>query len=326
MKQQLRIGSNSINVKGQSFGRAYLLVQGVGTTTLVNTDFNLTNLRIRIDLQQADVKESTSFNAVGPLAKGYLDYSNPQYFADLGLATTGQTLRGKLLTGSTTQCTFAVPLLDGGYILRGDDNINFVIDVLPSFFTANSTNASSVNLVIESANNIEQTDINLPVYEPITNDRQSPAYTYDACSEIALINAVSNYSFATEPFTSIDIRSKHVNDSFDMYTLSDKRSDEIDQVGGSGVFNGSTKIFYVEPDTLEQVQCNLNITTTNVTIGSQFLYVRKTLMSTQLSARSIAHQGKIQARKLQARGITPQGLEYIKKANKMASLVRHRNK
>lgn len=315
MKQQLRIGSNSINVKGQSFGRAYLLIQGVGTSTLVNTDFLLSNLRIRIDLAQADVKDSTSFNAVGPLAKGVFDYANGSYFTDLGLANNGQSLRGKLLAGSTTQCTFAIPLLDGGYILRGEDSINFIIDVLPTFFTANSTNASSVNLVIESANDIQQTDINLPVYEPITNDRQSPAYTYDACSEIALINAVANYTFATEPFTSIDVRSKHVNDSFDMYTLSDKRLDDIDQ---TAIF-GSSKIFYVEPSTLEQVQCNLNITTANVTIGSQFLYVRKTLMSTQLSARSIAHQNKIESRKLNSRGISPQALDYIHKAGRFSN-------
>jgi hypothetical protein len=320
MKQQLRIGSNSIAVKGQSFGRAYLLVQGVGAAALVNTDFLLSNLRIRIDLSQADVKDSTSFNAVGPLAKGVFDYANGSYFTDLGLANNGQSLRGKLLAGSTTQCTFAIPLLDGGYILRGEDCINFIIDVLPTFFTANTTNASSVNLVIESANDIQQTDINLPVYEPITNDRQSPAYTYDACSEIALINAVANYTFASEPFTSIDVRSKHVNDSFDMYTLSDKRLDDIDQ---TAIF-GSSKIFYVEPSTLEQVQCNLNITTANVTIGSQFLYVRKTLMSTQLSVRSIAHQNKIQSRKLNSRGISPKSLDYIHKAGRHANM-KHRD-
>ena len=316
MKQQLRIGSNSVSVKGQSFGRAYLLIQGVGAAALVNTDFLLSNLRIRIDLAQADIKDSTSFNAVGPLAKGVFDYANGSYFTDLGLANNGQSLRGKLLAGSTTQSTFAIPLLDGGYILRGEDSINFIIDVLPTFFTANSTNASSVNLVIESANDIEQTDINLPVYEPITNDRQSPAYTYDACSEIALINAVANYTFATEPFTSIDVRSKHVNDSFDMYTLSDKRLDDIDQ---TAIF-GSSKIFYVEPSTLEQVQCNLNITTANVTIGSQFLYVRKTLMSSQLSARSIAHQNKIQSRKLNSRGISPKTLDFINKAGRFANI------
>ena len=37
MKQQLRIGSNPIVISGQSFGRAYLLVQGVGAAALVNT-------------------------------------------------------------------------------------------------------------------------------------------------------------------------------------------------------------------------------------------------------------------------------------------------
>jgi hypothetical protein len=321
MKQQLRTGSNSILVKGQSFGRAYLLIQGVGAGNLVAADFSLANLRIRIDLNQADLKDSTSFNAVGPVAKGVLDYANPSFATDMGFSANGQTCRGKLLPNSTTQSTFSVPLLDGGYILRGEDSINFIIEILPGFYTTNSSASSSVNLVIESANSIEQIDINLPVYEPITNDRQSPAYTYDACSEIALINSVVPFSFSAEPFTSIDVRSKHVNDSFDSLTLADKRLDDIPQTA----LIGSSKIFYVEPDTLEQVQCNLNITTGNVTIGSQFLYVRKTLMSSQLTARSISHQNKIESRKLNSRGITPQGLDYIKKAGKMASYRNSKN-
>ena len=316
MKQQLRIGSNSIKIQGQSFGQAYLLIQGVGTTTLLLSDFLLSNLRIRIDLNQADVKESTSFNAVGPVAKSCFDAVHPSFVTDMAFSTNGQTCRGKLLANSTVASTFRVPLLDGGYILRGDDNINFVIDILPGFLTSNSTN-STVNLVIESANDIEQVDINLPVYEPITTDRQSPGYNYDACSEIMLLNAVngSNYIFANDPFNSIDVRSKHVSDYFDSNTLADKRSFDTDQSANLG----SSLIYSVEPSTLENVAINLSINTIPVTAGSQFLYVRRTYFSSQVSARSISHQNKVSSRKLTTRGITPQSLEYIKKASKMAS-------
>jgi len=316
MKQQLRVGSNSIKIQGQSFGKAYLLIQGVAPTTLVAADFNLTNLRIRIDLNQADIKESTSFNAVGPVAKSCFDAVHPSFITDMSFGTTGQTCRGKLLYGSTAASTFRVPLLDGGYILRGDDNINFVIDILPNFLTTNS-NLSTVNLVIESANDIEQIDINLPVYEPITTDRQSPAYSYDACSEIMLVNAIngSNYSFSGDPFNSIDIRSKHVSDYFDSNTLADKRCFDTDQSANLG----TSLIYDVEPSTLENVSANLSINTSGVTAGSQFLYVRRTFFSSQVSARSISHQNKVSSRKLSSRGITPQSLEYIRKASKMAS-------
>ena len=310
MKQQLRIGTNSINLKGQAFGQAYLLVQGVGAAALTNVDFLLSNLRIRIDLQQSNLKDSTSFNAVGPLHKGSIEYQNPNYLTDLGLAVTGQTLRGKLLSGSTTQSTFTVPLLYGGYILRDEDYINFVIEVLPSFFSANSSNASSVNLVIESDNDIEQADVNLPVYEPITTDRQSPAFSYDSCSEVSLINAVTNYTFATDPFNSIEVRSKHLSDTLDSFTLFDKRLNQCTQTA----INGSTQVYNFEPSTIDSVQINLNIVTANVTSGSQFLFISKTLFSPILAVKAIAHAEKVQNRKMMVRGITQKLLnQFVKK-------------
>jgi hypothetical protein len=310
MKQQLRIGTNSINLKGQAFGQAYLLVQGVGTAALTNVDFLLSNLRIRIDLQQSNLKDSTSFNAVGPLHKGAIEYQNPNYLTDLGLAVSGQTLRGKLLSGSTTQSTFTIPLLNGGYILRDEDYINFVIEVLPSFFSANSSNASSVNLVIESDNDIEQADVNLPVYEPITTDRQSPAFSYDSCSEVSLINAVTNYTFATDPFNSIEVRSKHLADTLDSFTLFDKRLSQSTQTA----VNGSTQVYNFEPSTIDSVQVNLNIVTANVTSGSQFLFISKTLFSPILAVKAIAHAEKVQNRKMMVRGITQKLInQFVKK-------------
>lgn len=300
MKQQLRIGTNTINLKGQAFGTAYLLVQGVGTAALTNVDFALANLRIRIDLKQANLKDSTSFNAVAPTFRGACEYQHPSMLTDLGFSANGQTLRGKLLTGSTTQSAFTVPLLSGGYILSDDDSISFVIEVLPSFFTANSSNASSVNLVIESDNDIEQVDVNLPIYEPITTDRQSPAYSYDSISEVALINTNTAYTFANDPFNSIEVRSKHVSDTFDIFTLFDKRTYKSTQQ----LANGTTHIYNFEPSTIDNVQINLNVVTANVISGSQFLYVSKTLVSTVLSVKAIQHAEKVANRKMLTRGVT----------------------
>jgi hypothetical protein len=300
MKQQLRIGTNTINLKGQAFGTAYLLVQGVGAAALTNADFALANLRIRIDLKQANLKDSTSFNAVAPTFRGACEYQHPSMLTDLGFSANGQTLRGKLLTGSTTQSAFTVPLLSGGYILSDEDCISFVIEVLPSFFTANSSNASSVNLVIESDNDIQQVDVNLPVYEPITTDRQSPAYSYDSVSQVVLINTNTAYTFANDPFNSIEVRSKHVSDTFDIFTLFDKRTYKSTQQ----LANGTTHIYDFEPSTIDNVQINLNVVTANVISGSQFLYVSKTLMSTTLAVKSLLQSDKIASRKLSARGVT----------------------
>lgn len=312
MKQQLRIGSNPVTVRGIAFSRAYLLVQGVGAGAIVDTDFLLNNLRIRIDVNQGDVKDSTSFNAVGPLMRGAIEYEQSTYINNLNLSATGQTCGGVLLAGLTDQSVFSVPLLDGGYILRGEDSISFFIDVLPTFFSANVTNASSVNLVIESGNDIEQIDVNIPVYEPITNDRQSPAYSYDSVSEIFLINAITPYVFSNDPFTSIDVRSQYVNDSFDSNTMADKRLEDF----VTDTLIGCSLIYAVEPNTLFDVQVSLTITTANVTIGSQFLYIRKTLLTPQMTARSIAHESKKMFRNLKHRGINQRGLENVKQAIK----------
>lgn len=299
MKQQLRIGSNPIRINATAFNRAYLLVQGVGASTLVNTDFALANIRTQIELSQAGVKDSSAFNGVGPFIKGLLDKLNPSAWTNHGLANNGQTLRGVLNDGSTTACTFTIPLLDGGYILKGDDYVNFNIDILPAFFTANTTASSSVYLITEEGNGITQTDINLPVYEPITTDKQSPSFSYDGVSEIALINAVNNYTLATNPFQSVDVRSQYVNDRFDEQTLSARRLENIIQTA----VNGCSKVYYVEPSALWDVQIGLSINNTLVTSGSQFLYIRKCLTSSNLVKRAMAHEEKVVRLNLKHRGV-----------------------
>jgi hypothetical protein len=231
--------------------------------------------------------------------QGLLDKLNPNAWTDNGLATNGQSVRGVLNAGSTTTSTFTIPLLDGGYILKGDDYININIDVLPAFYSANSTAGSSIYLVTEEGNGITQTDINLPIYEPITTDKQSPAYYYDGVSEIALINAVNNYTLATNPFQSVDVRSQYVNERFDSDTLSARRYDTLIQTAT----NGCSKIYYVEPSALWDVQLGLSINNTLVTSGSQFLYVRKVLTSPNLVRRAIQHENKVVTQNMKHRGV-----------------------
>ena len=202
MKQQLRIGSNPIVLSGTSFGRAYLLVQGVGAAAITNTDFDLNYLRTQIEISQAGIKDSTAFNAVGPVTRAInelpfttsststVTFGQPNWH----VSSNGQTLGGvntDVASGLTS--VFYIPLLEGGYILKGDDYIRFNIDVLPTFFSANVTAGSSVYLVTEEANGIVQTDVNIPVYEPITTDKQSPAFSYDSVSVCQFLNAALNF-------------------------------------------------------------------------------------------------------------------------------------
>jgi len=309
MKQQLRIGSNPIVLSGTSFGRAYLLVQGVGAAAITSTDFNLNYLRTQIEISQAGIKDSTAFNAVGPVTRAIneLPYtSNPigSGFPSWNVATNGQTLGGVFTDhASGLTSVFYIPLLEGGYILKGDDYIRFNIDVLPTFFTANVTAGSSVYLVTEEANGIVQTDVNIPVYEPITTDKQSPAFSYDAVSVCEFLNAVetpsAGWQYTTDPLQAVDFRSQYVTEQYDINTLYAKNL-----VSVANPLTNSHTIYSVEPSALWDAYIGLAINTTNVTIGSQFLYVSKVLTGSSLVQRAVEHEAKILKTNLKMRGVS----------------------
>lgn len=297
MKIQLRSGNNPLTLKGIAFDKCYLLIEGQGAAALTSADFNLTQLRATLNIKQAGVEGSTSFNAVGPVIKGLLDMKDPSTWTNYSFAAGGTTCRGALRGGTTTQSTIRVPLLEGGIILRGDDCIDLNIEVL-SIFNANSQANSYVYLVTEEANGIVQTDINLPRYEPIDNSRQQVSFTYDGASEIYFLNSGS-YSATTNPLTSIEVRSAYVNDRFDAGTLDGLRPVRIAQTANQG----SSILYSVEPAALYDVTVNASINTANVTTGANFLYVNTVLTGKYLASRGLAQAVKIQKRNLQKRGI-----------------------
>ena len=309
MKQQLRIGSNPIVLSGTSFGRAYLLVQGVGTDPIEKTDFNLNYLRTQIEISQSGIKDSTAFNAVGPVTRALNELNYPLGIAggigrpDWRVDSDGQTLGGVYTTSTGETSVFYVPLLEGGYVLKGDDYIRFNIDILPTFLSSNVTSGSSVYLVTEEANGIVQTDVNIPVYEPITTDKQSPAFSYDAVSVCEFLNAVetgeSSFEYTNDPLQAVDFRSQFVTEQFDIQTLYAKNL-----YTQSNPLTNSHTIYSVEPSALWDAYIGLAINTTNVTIGSQFLYVSKVLTGSSLVQRAIEHEAKILKTNLKMRGVS----------------------
>lgn len=298
MKVQLRSGNNPLTLKGQSFDRMYLLIEGVGAAALTSADFNLVNLRSTITVKQAGVEGTTSFNAVGPVAKALLDSKDPSAWTNNFFVAGGTTCRGILRGGTATQSTIVVPLLEGGYILRGDDCVDVNIEVLTGLFSANAAANSYVYLVTEEANGIVQTDINLPRYEPVDNSRQQVSFSYDGASEIYFINTAT-YSATANPLTSIEVRSAYVNDRFDAGTLDSLRPLRIGQTANQG----SSKLYAVEPNALYDVQINASITTSAVTAGANFLYVNTVLTGKYLTVRGITQAQKIQKRNLSKRGL-----------------------
>lgn len=299
MKVQLRTGNNPLKIQGQSFGRMYLLIEGVGADQIGKEDFKLQNLRSTITVKQAGVEGTSSFNAVGPVAKALLDDANPKAWEANQWANTGVTCAGIPRNTTGTQTTIVAPLLEGGVILRGDDCIDLNIEVLPELFGANVSANSYVYLVTEEANGIVQADINLPRYEPIDNSRQQVAFSYDGISELYLINSASFDGPTSDPFTSIECRSAYVNDRFDNGTLSALRYTRLNTTS----FTGNSKLYAVEPSALYDVQVNASINTSGVITGANFIYVNTVLTGKYLTVRGISQAQKIQKRNLQKRGL-----------------------
>jgi hypothetical protein len=298
MKVQLRSGNNPLTLKGMAFDKCYLLIEGVGAAALTNADFNLVNLRSTLTVKQAGVEDTTSFNAVGPVIKGLIDSKDPGAYANNTFAASGTTCRGILRGGTATQSTIRVPLLEGGYLLRGDDCIELNIEVLSGLFSANSQANSYVYLVTEEANGIVQTDINIPRYEPIDNSRQQVSFSYDGASEIYFLNS-GTYSATANPLTSIEVRSAYVADRFDAATLDALRGYRIPATANQG----NSILYAVEPNALYDVTVNASIATASVTAGANFLYVNKVLSGKFLAARGLAQSIKIQKRNLSKRGL-----------------------
>ena len=299
MKTQLRIGSDQKTITSMSFKRAYLLIQKVPNVagTSSSLDLDLTKLRSSIDISQAGVKDSSSFDAVAPTVLGALKSANSTALASIGFDSGGLSCEG-VESSSNTLFTLEVPLLCGGYIFKGDDTVTFNIDIIPGFFSSDCDNGSSVYLVIEPDSDITQIDINLPVYYPITQDKNSPSFNEKACSEVYLLDS-ARYKFNTCPFQSIEIKSQYVNDRFDSVTMEQKRYKDLNQVG----VHGNSVLSSVEPSSLTDVELNLGVNVSNVVTGAQFCYVSRVVTSTTMLKRAIVHNKKVASRKAMRRGL-----------------------
>jgi hypothetical protein len=306
MKIQLRQGSESHTIKAQSFKRAYLLIQSVGNTVLdapTDLDVNLSKINITLELFQGNQLYTSSFNGVAPVALGAMKQRAFESVRSLDFAANGLSCRGQVIQPNTSTEVYLnnvfIPLLWGGYNIKEDDYFKVIVNTNPGFFGGDNTNASSFYLVTEESTDVNQVDVNIPYYYPITIDKTNPQFSEAACSEIYTINTAP-YTFATQPFQSVEIRSKYVNDRFDNYTLETKTREDGE---GRTYDLGSNLIYNVEPSTLEDVQINLDINTAVVTNGAQWLFVSRTGYSTILLEKAADREIKINVAKGLSRGL-----------------------
>ena len=299
MKTQLRVGSDTKKFTALSFKRAYLLVQSVPNVAGVfsDKDLDLTKLRTTIEIAQAGVKDSTSFDAVGPVTLSAHKQANTSYLKDIQINTNGVTCQG-LVADANTLATLEIPLLWGGYILKGDDHISFSIDIIPGFFGAGVDANSSVYLVLEQDADIVQTDINLPVYYPITSDKSSPSFNEKAVSECWYLDS-TDHTYSDTALNALEFRSDFINDRFDSVTMAQLRAKDLNQ----SVVKMCNKFYNVEPSAITDVEINLDVVTANVITGAHFLFVSRVCMSKTLTERAVRHAKKVNLKKASMRGV-----------------------
>lgn len=306
MKIQLRQGSESHTIKAQSFKRAYLLIQSVGDTALSvpsTSDIDLTKINVTLELNQGGRLYTSSFNGVAPACVGAMKQRAFESVDSLNFASSGLTCQGQFVEPAGVNPfinNVYIPLLWGGYNVKGDDYFKIIVNTNPGFFGGANTNSSSFYLVTEESTDVNQIDVNIPYYYPITIDKTNPQFSEKACSEIYLINSAP-YSFATQPFQSIEVRSKYVNDRFDNYTL-ETLSRELGE--GRKFDKGCNQVYNVEPSTLEDVQINLDVNTAVVVNGAQWLFVSRTGFSVELLEKATEREHKINVSKAIARGVS----------------------
>jgi hypothetical protein len=310
MKIQLRQGTDSFKLSAQSFKRAYLLIQSVGdspTSTPTTSDVNLSNLNITIELHQQGDTYLTSFNGVAPALLGALKSKNQESVLSQGWGVTGTTLRGNIVptvTGSAFVNEVYIPLLWDGYNLKADDYVKFTTTTINGFFGGANSNNSSFYIVVEEGLDVNQIDVNVPVYYPITIDKTNPQFNESMVSEIYLLNSVPTYDLSVQPFRSIEVRSKEVNDAFDLYTL-----ETLCNVKGYGRFFdlGSNEIYNFEPSRISDCLINLDVNTSVVTNGANWLFISRVCANEEVAKNAIERAEKINFAKASQVGLTKAG-------------------
>ena len=310
MKIQLRQGTDSFKLNAQSFKRAYLLIQSVGdtpTSAPSTSDINLNNLNVTIELHQQGETYLTSFNGVAPTLLGALKSKSTLSVSALNFATNGTSCLGVQVPTATGQGFVSevyIPLLWDGYNLKDDDYVKFTTTTIGGFFGGNNTQNSSFYIIVEEGLDVNQVDINIPVYYPITIDKTNPQFNESLASEIYLLNSVPNYTFNVQPFRSIEVRSKEVNDAFDLYTL-----ETLSNVYGFGrsFDGGCNQIYNFEPSRLSDVLINLDVNTANVTNGANWLFVSRVCANELVAKNAIDRAERINMAKAHQVGLGRRG-------------------
>jgi len=310
MKRQIRTnGSESVVIENSTFSRLYLQVNAIGATNsavATNATIDLTRIRISYELTQKGKTTTSSHNLVGPVALSALKNRQYDYFTSIELnPSTGTTCKGRIIEaggdGKPVQTLLTVPLLDGGIRLTGSDRLIINIDCLSNLFEPTFDANGKVYLVTEQSTDTNQFDMSLPVFYPLTFDKQSPNFNEPAVSEIAVLSTQTSRqdeSLLHTAVQNIDIKSSFYSERFDLLQLRSKQSLDTPQqeTNNFGVFFGGLS-------TIDNVEIALDVDVNQLLSGTDFLYVKRSVFNPHVVVEGISHDNKMSVSKVTNRGV-----------------------
>lgn len=310
MKRQIRTnGSESVVIENSTFSRLYLQVNAIGRNNEVsasNKTIDLTRIRISYELTQKGKTTTSSHNLVGPVALSSLKNRQYDYFGSIEIdPTTGTTCKGRVIEaggdGFPVQTLLTVPLLDGGIRLTGDDKLIINIDCLSNLFSADFDANGKVYMCTEQSVDTNQFDMCLPVFYPLTFDKQSPNFNEPAVNEICVLSTQVNggdESLLHNAVQNIDVKSSFYSERFDLLQLRSKQSLDTPQqeTNNFGVFFGGLS-------TLDNVEIALDVDVQQLMSGTDFLYIKRAVFNPHVTVEGISHDNKVSANKVINRGV-----------------------
>jgi len=307
MKVQLRNSGNEVHTfSNRNLRRIYLEIHGiqdVANTAPATTNIDLSKIRVSLDVKQAGTSASTSFNAIAPTVAGALHYNYPS-ITQLNFSSGGVTLAGQTVvvaaSGVYAETITIVPLVFDPFILKGQDEMKVNIDLNTGLFEAALDGSSKVYLVTEDGTDLNQVDISLPIYTPLTNEKSQVSFSYPAVNKLSLIDSGGTDSRSDIPFTSVEIKSNHFNDRFDTIDLVSRQL--LDSRVPFADNNNNFKIVDITPSSLVDVTVNIAVDTTLITANNQFLFANSVIYNRALASRSVSLAQKVNAKKAAYRG------------------------
>lgn len=310
MKTQIQnLGTDEIIIRNRSVKRSYLVIHAVAesvATALTSSAIGLDSIRIDLKLDQAGKSIKSSFNAAPSVVRSVVN--GTESGSAILMNGDGKHCRGsvvKINTISTAEeAVLVVPLTDTPIILKGRDQLCINIDLLSGHFGTECDATSKVYLVYEDGSDLNQFDMVLPVYKPITSEKNDGVISAKMLSQFMVIDTVNTttLNYTKSCVNSVEIDSKYYKERHDQIGMV---ADKINEKGHSDALKDGCNydLLNIYPSALESVSINYSVDTSKVVSGTQYLYYLAHEANTAIAKKGQERVVKVHNLKLRSRGV-----------------------